>query len=153
MVLLTSVLVMLDAPHSLVVIITQIALVSFYNITNCNVKVHDVIRNNFYPLSGIHGNSTNGGVQEYAEVTVVPVATAGPCTSPCKTIYPFLILLFFMTFVVATTQMPLLMIVLRSEMWYIDMYIYNELVFIIISLQVCWRGGEIFRSRHAVRYI
>lgn len=51
---------------------------------------------------------------EFAEVTVVPVATAGPCTSPCKTIFPFLILLFFMTFVVAVTQMPLLMIVLRS---------------------------------------
>jgi organic anion transporter 3A len=54
---------------------------------------------------------TNG---EYAEVTVVPVATAGPCNSSCHTIYPFLILLFFMTFIVAITQMPLLMIVLRS---------------------------------------
>jgi organic anion transporter 3A len=53
---------------------------------------------------------TNG---EYAEVTVVPVATAGPCNSSCHTIYPFLILLFFMTFIVAITQMPLLMIVLR----------------------------------------
>ncbi|KAJ8923624.1 hypothetical protein NQ315_010203 [Exocentrus adspersus] len=51
---------------------------------------------------------------EYAEVTVVPVATAGPCNSSCHTIYPFLILLFFMTFIVAVTQMPLLMIVLRS---------------------------------------
>lgn len=50
---------------------------------------------------------------EYAEVTVVPVATAGPCNSSCHTIYPFLILLFFMTFIVAITQMPLLMIVLR----------------------------------------
>lgn len=50
---------------------------------------------------------------EYAEVTVVPVATAGPCNSSCHTIYPFLILLFFMTFIVAVTQMPLLMIVLR----------------------------------------
>lgn len=50
---------------------------------------------------------------KYAEVTVVPVATAGPCNSSCHTIYPFLILLFFMTFIVAITQMPLLMIVLR----------------------------------------
>lgn len=50
---------------------------------------------------------------EFAEVTVVPVATAGPCNSSCHTIYPFLILLFFMTFIVAITQMPLLMIVLR----------------------------------------
>lgn len=45
---------------------------------------------------------------------MVPVATAGPCSSSCRTIYPFLILLFFMTFIVAITQMPLLMIVLRS---------------------------------------
>lgn len=51
---------------------------------------------------------------DFADVTVVPVATAGPCVKPCRTIYPFLILLFFMTFVVASTQMPLLMIVLRS---------------------------------------
>lgn len=73
---------------------------------------------------GIHGNMTimdgassiNIASQtegEYAEVTVVPVATAGPCNSSCHTIYPFLILLFFMTFIVAITQMPLLMIVLR----------------------------------------
>lgn len=50
---------------------------------------------------------------EYSEVTVVPVATAGACNPPCTTIFPFLVLLFFMTFVVAVTQMPLLMIVLR----------------------------------------
>lgn len=77
--------------------------------------------------SGVHTNVTNvfmgaEGSQaqasvsspDFAEVTVVPVATAGPCNKPCRTIYPFLILLFFMTFVVASTQMPLLMIVLRS---------------------------------------
>lgn len=66
-------------------------------------------------VSGIDGNmpSAAGTGNRFAEVTVVPVATAGPCTSPCKTIFPFLILLFFMTFVVAVTQMPLLMIVLR----------------------------------------
>lgn len=50
---------------------------------------------------------------DFSEVTIVPVATAGPCNSQCHTIYPFLILLFFMTFIVAITQMPLLMIVLR----------------------------------------
>jgi len=68
----------------------------------------------FYVL-GIHGNLTMlpPAAPEFAEVTVVPVATAGPCTSPCRTIFPFLILLFFMTFIVAVTQMPLLMIVLR----------------------------------------
>lgn len=75
-------------------------------------------------FAGIHANisfisGTNSAVtlargeNEYAEVTVVPVATAGPCNSSCHTIYPFLILLFFMTFIVAVTQMPLLMIVLR----------------------------------------
>ncbi|XP_052119953.1 solute carrier organic anion transporter family member 5A1 [Frankliniella occidentalis] len=75
-------------------------------------------RSNYTNCACIHGNMTlppgaaSGG--DFAEVTVVPVATAGPCSSPCKTIFPFLILLFFMTFVVAVTQMPLLMIVLRS---------------------------------------
>lgn len=65
-------------------------------------------------LLGIHGNmSLFSGKNEFAEVTVVPVATAGPCNTSCHTIYPFLILLFFMTFIVAITQMPLLMIVLR----------------------------------------
>lgn len=53
------------------------------------------------------------GAADYSEVTVVPVATAGACNPPCTTIFPFLVLLFFMTFVVAVTQMPLLMIVLR----------------------------------------
>ncbi|XP_063548392.1 solute carrier organic anion transporter family member 3A1 [Cydia strobilella] len=57
---------------------------------------------------------TAAGAREYSEVTVVPVATAGACNPPCNTIFPFLVLLFFMTFVVAVTQMPLLMIVLRS---------------------------------------
>ncbi|XP_015600902.1 solute carrier organic anion transporter family member 3A1 [Cephus cinctus] len=71
---------------------------------------------NFTNCACIHGNLTMipPVAPEFAEVTVVPVATAGPCTSPCRTIFPFLILLFFMTFIVAVTQMPLLMIVLRS---------------------------------------
>lgn len=74
-------------------------------------------RSNYTNCACIHGNlsSVNAPVSsEFAEVTVVPVATAGPCNSSCRTIFPFLILLFFMTFVVAVTQMPLLMIVLRS---------------------------------------
>ncbi|GAB0098810.1 solute carrier organic anion transporter family member 5A1 [Sergentomyia squamirostris] len=84
-------------------------------------------RSNYTNCACVHSNITNvytgsGGSQaqasiaspDFAEVTVVPVATAGPCNSPCRTIYPFLILLFFMTFIVAATQMPLLMIVLRS---------------------------------------
>lgn len=72
---------------------------------------------------------------EFAEVTVVPVATAGPCTSPCRTIFPFLILLFFMTFIVAVTQMPLLMIVLRYVNIYMlciitcILYIYMKIVY------------------------
>lgn len=74
-------------------------------------------RSNYTNCACIHGNTsllTGTGAAEFAEVTVVPVATAGPCNSPCRTIFPFLILLFFMTFIVAVTQMPLLMIVLRS---------------------------------------
>uniref|UniRef100_A0A6B2ECB5 Putative organic anion transporter n=1 Tax=Phlebotomus kandelakii TaxID=1109342 RepID=A0A6B2ECB5_9DIPT len=84
-------------------------------------------RSNYTNCACVHSNATSvynggGGSQaqasiaspDFAEVTVVPVATAGPCNSPCRTIYPFLILLFFMTFIVAATQMPLLMIVLRS---------------------------------------
>lgn len=73
-------------------------------------------KSNFTNCACIHSNLSivPPVAPEFAEVTVVPVATAGPCTSPCRTIFPFLILLFFMTFVVAVTQMPLLMIVLRS---------------------------------------
>lgn len=64
---------------------------------------------------GVGGSEAQASIanEEFEEVTVVPVATNGPCLSPCRTIYPFLILLFFMTFIVASTQMPLLMIVLR----------------------------------------
>ena len=47
-------------------------------------------------------------------VTRVPVATKGPCYTPCDMILPFMVLLFFMTLLVAITQMPVLMIVLRS---------------------------------------
>ena len=49
----------------------------------------------------------------FSEVTAIPVATAGPCYIPCNTFLPFMVLLFFMCTVVAISQMPLLMIVLR----------------------------------------
>jgi len=42
-----------------------------------------------------------------------PVATSGPCKSTCRNLLPFLILLVFMTFCVAGTQMPILMVTLR----------------------------------------
>ncbi|XP_054266290.1 solute carrier organic anion transporter family member 5A1-like [Macrosteles quadrilineatus] len=74
-------------------------------------------RSNYTNCACIHGNLSSVTApfsSELGEVTVVPVATAGPCNSSCRTIFPFLMLLFFMTFVVAVTQMPLLMIVLRS---------------------------------------
>ncbi|XP_037079695.1 solute carrier organic anion transporter family member 5A1-like isoform X2 [Pollicipes pollicipes] len=58
----------------------------------------------------VGGNSS----QSYAEITMVPVATPGSCSRSCSNALPFMVLLFFMTFVVAITQMPLLMIVLRS---------------------------------------
>lgn len=82
------------------------------NYTNCACVQSNVT--NYY--RGVGGSVAQASVarEDFAEVTVVPVATAGPCSTPCRTIYPFLILLFFMTFVVASTQMPLLMIVLRS---------------------------------------
>ncbi|CAO1319586.1 unnamed protein product [Diamesa serratosioi] len=64
-------------------------------------------------MGGAEAHALNAN-EDFAEVTVIPVATSGKCNAPCRTIFPFLILLFFMTFLVASTQMPLLMIVLRS---------------------------------------
>ncbi|KAL7741793.1 hypothetical protein ACLKA6_000398 [Drosophila palustris] len=83
------------------------------NYTNC-ACVHANISGSIYRGAGGSQAQALSANEDFAEVTVVPVATAGPCATPCRTIYPFLILLFFMTFVVASTQMPLLMIVLRS---------------------------------------
>ncbi|KAG1688583.1 Solute carrier organic anion transporter family member 3A1 [Nymphon striatum] len=48
------------------------------------------------------------------EVTAVPVARNGVCPNVCEAILPFMVLLFVMTLVVSLTQMPLLMIMLRS---------------------------------------
>ncbi|XP_073958010.1 organic anion transporting polypeptide 30B isoform X2 [Choristoneura fumiferana] len=86
------------------------------NFTNC-ACVHENIGGMGAVVSGASAAALTAGAgaaREYSEVTVVPVATAGACNPPCTTIFPFLVLLFFMTFVVAVTQMPLLMIVLRS---------------------------------------
>ncbi|KAL1492885.1 hypothetical protein ABEB36_011059 [Hypothenemus hampei] len=90
----------------------------------CHAGCTSILSSNYTNCACIHGNMSlhDGSTINYAashesdfsEVTIVPVATAGPCNSQCHTIYPFLILLFFMTFIVAITQMPLLMIVLRS---------------------------------------
>ncbi|XP_067138869.1 solute carrier organic anion transporter family member 3A1 [Centruroides vittatus] len=48
------------------------------------------------------------------EVTAIPLATSGPCPQVCQAMIPFMVLLFIMTLVVSITQMPLLMITLRS---------------------------------------
>ncbi|OWR47747.1 hypothetical protein KGM_215607 [Danaus plexippus plexippus] len=88
------------------------------NFTNCacvHENSRDMLGVGVGLVSGASASAlTAGAAREYSEVTVVPVATAGACNPPCTTIFPFLVLLFFMTFVVAVTQMPLLMIVLRS---------------------------------------
>lgn len=57
--------------------------------------------------------SADPSAESFAEVVAVPVATAGPCYIPCNTFMPFMIVLFLMCASVATSQMPLLMIVLR----------------------------------------
>ena len=35
---------------------------------------------------------------------MIPMATAGPCYTNCQMVMPFMVLLFFMTLVVAVTQ-------------------------------------------------
>ena len=67
-------------------------------------------------LSGKHGDhssASNSGNKHQEYVTMVPVATSGACYNECQMIFPFMILLFFMTLFVAVTQMPVLMLVLR----------------------------------------
>uniref|UniRef100_A0A2P2I6E8 Solute carrier organic anion transporter family member 4A1-like n=1 Tax=Hirondellea gigas TaxID=1518452 RepID=A0A2P2I6E8_9CRUS len=58
--------------------------------------------------------ATDPSSNQFAEVVVVPVATSGPCYIPCNTFVPFMAVLFLMCASVATSQMPLLMILLRS---------------------------------------
>ncbi len=66
------------------------------------------------PLVSQGASGSSPGSNGYAEVSMIPVATAGPCYKHCKMILPFMVLLFFMTLLVAVTQMPVLMVVLRS---------------------------------------
>merc|ERR1719150_1624471 len=64
--------------------------------------------------AAIHERKAAFEGDNFAEVTMIPVATAGPCYKQCQMILPFMVLLFFMTLLVAVTQMPVLMVVLRS---------------------------------------
>merc|ERR1719150_2806069 len=64
--------------------------------------------------AAIHERKAAFEGDNFAEVTYVPVATAGPCYTQCKMMLPFMVLLFCMTLCVAVTQMPVLMVVLRS---------------------------------------
>lgn len=54
------------------------------------------------------------GVQQAELTSQAPMATNGRCRSTCDSLLPFMLLLFLMTFLVAGTQMPLLMTTLRS---------------------------------------
>lgn len=55
------------------------------------------------------------GRQLEVGVTMTTVsASSGICRGECATLLPFMIMLFFMTFVIAGTQMPLLMVTIRS---------------------------------------
>lgn len=78
--------------------------------SNCTCILGEGNQSSPFPSTSSSSITASG----FSEVTVVPVATAGPCYIPCNTIMPFMILLFFMCTVVAISQMPLLMIVLRS---------------------------------------
>ena len=92
--------------------------ITFFSQAVCEIFAFSGVLNNMQqpsPLvsSGASGYSTASG-RGYAEVTMIPVATAGPCYKECDMILPFMVLLFFMTLLVAVTQMPVLMVVLRS---------------------------------------
>lgn len=45
---------------------------------------------------------------------MVPLVVPGPCPQLCNAMLPFMILLFVITLVVSITQMPVVMITLRS---------------------------------------
>jgi len=96
------------------------------NYTNCACVLKTMeddlgLREPLGPLAGAFsgggGDHTPMGGAEasaFTEVTMIPVATAGPCYTNCQMVMPFMVLLFFMTLVVAVTQMPVLMVVLRA---------------------------------------
>ena len=50
------------------------------------------------------GAAVSGTNEGFSEVTYVPMATAGPCYTNCQMVMPFMVLLFFMTLLVAVTQ-------------------------------------------------
>ena len=54
--------------------------------------------------AAIHERQDSFAGDNFAEVTYVPVATAGPCRTNCQMVMPFMVLLFFMTLLVAVTQ-------------------------------------------------
>jgi len=54
--------------------------------------------------AAIHERQESFAGDNFAEVTYVPVATAGPCRTNCQMVMPFMVLLFFMTLLVAVTQ-------------------------------------------------
>ena len=60
--------------------------------------------------AAIHERQENAAGDNYAEVTYVPVATAGPCRTNCQMVMPFMVLLFFMTLLVAVTQVQIITI-------------------------------------------
>ena len=78
----------------------------------CHAGCTSLLNNNNFTNCACVGGDLNGS--SGSGVTKVPVATAGPCYTPCEMIFPFIVLLFFMTLLVAITQMPVLMVVLRS---------------------------------------
>jgi len=92
------------------------------NFTNCACvlggKAHSDPFSGANPLHGassaLSKNAAESHENEFQEVTMIPVASSGTCNSQCQMIMPFMVLLFFMTLVVAVTQMPVLMVVLRS---------------------------------------
>ena len=57
--------------------------------------------------AAIHERHEASRGDNFAEVTYVPVATAGPCRTDCQMVMPFMVLLFFMTLLVAVTQVSL----------------------------------------------
>ncbi|ESO04434.1 hypothetical protein HELRODRAFT_172826 [Helobdella robusta] len=61
-------------------------------------------------LSSSPQSPTTGSVH----LTSLAEAGMGECVGKCETLVPFMVMLFFMTFVVTGTQMPLVMVTIRS---------------------------------------
>ncbi|CAG2161777.1 unnamed protein product [Oppiella nova] len=87
--------------------------ISYYSPCFAGCKSAEGPRNtqNYSNCACISLNMTYSSNQE---VTAIPLATAGPCPQLCQAMIPFMVLLFVITLVVSITQMPLLMITLRS---------------------------------------